>query len=407
MTTRVSRKDALKTLLPMIEERRGHKERSVPVFVAVVGGSASGKGHLIDDLLGWLNGPDGLGGLAEVLPLDNYYLGAAERRLRRAPHFDHPDAIDLRQAADQLAAMRVGATVKIPRYDFSVGERAGYENFDVKRIVLIDGLFALYDDAIRTLVDVAVFIDSDHYSSMLRRLFRDSGPGGRTKQSSREVLEQYFTQVWPSKTRFIDPTAAYADVIVESRYDADTEAGRAGPMQYQLKARAPMLSDAAVAFLTGASRLGGEIRQVDRFMRLKGAGERGDILRHRLEPDADGDVLMTYKGPLVAGADANVRSRPVSSSIALPREALRWFQDDYEVEATLEKRRILYQAGGLLIARDRVKNLGSFFEVRSGSDAAQAGRLCSLLSKLCPGEPQTDASYLDLWRARQGPSASP
>ena len=416
MTTRVPMRDAVETLLPRLREIRLTKPAEAPVFVAIVGGSASGKGHLIARLRDALNGPGAPPDSAAVLPLDNYYLGAAERRLRGAPHFDHPAAVDLAQAHDDLAKMAVAKTLRVPKYDFSCGERAGYEPFTAKRFVLIDGLFALHAPEIRALADLSVFIDSDHYSSMLRRLFRDPGPGGRTKQSSREVLKQYFTQVWPAKREFIDPTAAYADVIVESRYDAATEAVRAGPVQYQLKACAPQLSDEAVTFLSGAARLGGEIRQVDRFLSQRDAPAQGDILRLRMEPDANDDVLLTYKGPLMSGdaaTDAAGRPRPASSSIALPREALKWFQDAYDVAATIEKRRVLYQIGSVTIARDRVKQLGNFIEARGVSDdspredAALLHRMKNVLAALCPDQTPTDASYLDLWRARAPLSVRP
>jgi uridine kinase len=396
MQERVRKKDAVAMLLPKLQALRASKPSHAPVRVTVVGGSASGKGHLVAELLEALNGKGAPPDHAGVLPLDAYYLGAKERQLRGAPHFDHPAALDLAQAADDLRRMTVGKGLQIPRYDFSRGERAGSETFTAKRFVLVDGLFGLHDEALRALSDLSVFVECDHYGMLLRRLFRDAGPGGRTKQSSRQVLEQYFAEVWPAKRSFIDPTAGYADVIVESPYDAASEAGRAGPMQYQLKARAPTLSDDALAFLAGATRLSGEIRQVDRFLRQKGSDTQGDILRLRFEPDADGDLLLTYKGPLTVVAGA--RSRAVTSAIALPREALKWFGDDYAIEATLEKRRVLYQAGNLIVARDCVKNLGNFVELRAAS-AAEAKRMPKLLAKLCPGEPPIEASYLDLWRA--------
>jgi uridine kinase/adenylate cyclase class IV len=400
MTIRVSRKQAVETLMTMLTTAGEKKDPwHTPVFVAIVGGSASGKGHLIDELLGRLNGPGMPRDKATTLPLDAYYLGSAERRLRGAAHFDQPEAIDLALAADHLAAMRVGKGMKIPWYDFSVGERGGEEHFTAKRFVLIDGLFALTSPKIRALADISVFIDCDHYSSMLRRLFRDPGPSGRTKQSSREVLEQYFTQVWPAKKKFIDPTAIHADVVVESHYDAEQES--AGRLHFQLKARAPKLSDEATAYLAGATRLGGKIRQVDRFMRLKGSGARRDILRLRLEPDSQDDILLTYKGPLIT--IDGIGGRTVTSPVALPREALRWFSEDYLVEATIEKTRVLFETGGVLIARDCVKGLGNFIEVRT-TIPTEVHRIAQLLHKLCPGAQQTNMSYYEL--RMSGSSAS-
>lgn len=394
MTLRLSRNEAIPALLKDLRGLRRRKESGRPVFVAVVGGSASGKGHLIDELLAKLNAPDAPPDQAAVLPLDNYYRDATERALRGAPHFDHPDALDLELAASQIARMHVGKTYRIPSYDFTTGQRGAPAEFTAKRHVLIDGLFALYAPEIRALCDYAVFIDTDHYSAMLRRLFRDPGPDGRTKQSSREVLEQYFTQVWPAKRTFIDPTAQHAQMIVESRYAPALEAGRAGHMQCQLKARG-WRDDDHVAALAKATRLGAKLRQIDRFMRPRGRDNADELLRVRIE---NGELSLTYKGPFVPNADG-VGMRPVTSPIELPEDALRaWrFGDDYETVGTLKKTRTLFQAGGVLIARDQIDGLGDFIEVRT-DDPGEAKRLPGVLSALCPQEPQIEASYLDLWR---------
>lgn len=403
MQKRVRRSEAVDMLIPRLMELRAAKPNAEPVFVAVVGGSASGKGHLISELLERLNGPGAPPDHAAVLALDNYYLGAKERSALGAPHFDHPSALDLAEASAHLARMRVGKTIEIPRYDFSVGERAGRERFTAKRFVLVDGLFALYAPEIRALLDEAVFIDSDVDSTMLRRLFRDHGPGGRTKQPSSEVLEQFFTQVQPAKREFIDPTARYAGFVVESTYDPAAEAGRAGPMQYQLKARCDRLGDDAVTYLAKAERLGAQVMQIDRFMKPRGRDNRGELLRFRFE---NASVFLTYKGPFQASRDG-VGARSVTSPIELPPSSLRWFLDDYETLATLEKRRVLYQAGGALIARDCVKGLGNYVEVRT-NDESQVPKLRKLLSALCPGAEALTGSYLDLWIAsRTGVAAVP
>ncbi|HTK59897.1 MAG TPA: CYTH domain-containing protein [Candidatus Baltobacteraceae bacterium] len=392
--------EAPDAIVPRLLELRAKKTRTKPVIVAVAGGSGDGKGHLIGRLIARLNASDGVPSDAvAVLPLDNYYIGVERMRTNDVPHFDHPDALDLALAAEHLAKARVAKTLKIPTYDFPSGERVGEEVFTAKAFVFVDGLFALRHPDILAVADFKIFVRSDHDSSMLRRLFRDAGPNGRTQQSSREVLQQYFATVWPAKKEFIDPTADDADVIVESRYDAAVEAFRAGPIQYQLKARGDRPDDHVVA-LCRAARLGARVRQVDRFMQPKSREFRGEMLRLRIEND---DVLLTYKGPFIDGQSG---ARHATSPIELPLDAMRWFTDDYQATATFKKHRTLFQAGDIVIARDDVEGLGKFFEVRSTSERSLAG-MHALLGQLCPREPVLTQSYLELWKERVSASTAP
>jgi len=390
---------APETLVPLMLKLKDRKARGKPVIVAVAGGSGDGKGYLIERLAERLDAALGApGGAVAVLSLDDYYVGVDRMRAEGIPHFDRPEALDLGLAAAQLAKARIGRALKIPRYDFASGERAGEQDFVPRTFVLVDGLFALRHPDLLALADLKVFVRSDHDSSMLRRLFRDAGPNGRTRQSSREVLEQYFTTVWPSKKDFIDPTAAEADIIVESCYDPAVEAHRAGPVQYQLKARG-FRADDHVAGLCGAVRLGSSVRQTDRFMRPKTREHRGEILRLRME---NGEVLLTYKGPFLSGTDG---ARHGTSPIALPPDAMRWFTDDYETMATFTKRRALFLAGDVVVARDEFDLMGNWFEVRAG-DASHLTAMRRVLDRLCPQEPVETKSYFELWKERVPASLS-
>ncbi|MEK7545617.1 MAG: CYTH domain-containing protein [Patescibacteria group bacterium] len=374
-------------ITPMLLKLRAKKTRKEPVIVAVAGGSGDGKGHLIGRLIERL-GTDAV----SVLPLDNYYIGVGRMRETGVPHFDHPAALDLALAAKHLAKARVDETSKIPTYDFPSGERVGDEDFTAKAFIFVDGLFALRDSDIRAVADLKIFVRSDHDSSMLRRLFRDAGPTGRTRQTSSEVLEQYFTTVYPAKKEFIDPTASAADVVVESQYDPAVEALLAGPAQFQLKARG-FRPDDHVTALCRAVRLGATVTQTDRFMQPKSRDFSGEMLRLRIE---NGEVLMTYKGPFHA---SRIGTRPATSPIPLPIDAMKWFRDDYDVVATFKKRRTLFLADDVLIARDEIEGLGNFFEVRSTSEQRRP-RMRALLGKLCPKERLLTQSYLELWKER-------
>ena len=388
------------TIVPMLLKLKEGKPKGKPVIVAVAGGSGDGKGYLIARLAERLNASKGVppDGVA-VLPLDNYYIGVARMKEAGVPHFDHPDALDLALAAEHVSKARVARTLRIPTYDFATGERAGEETFTARTFVIVDGLFALRHPDILAASDLKIFVRSDHDSSMLRRLFRDAGPNGRTRQSSRAVLEQYYATVWPAKKEFIDPTAERADVVVESCFDPAVEAHRAGPIQYQLKARGYRPDDHVVA-LCRAAMLGAPRRQVDRIMHPKSREFRGEMLRLRLEGD---EVLLTYKGPFLPD---RVGARHATSPISLPLDAMRWFIDDYEAIATLKKRRTLFQAGDVVIARDEFDGFGNFFEVRATSEA-RLPQMRAILAQLCPKEPVLTQSYLELWKNGGAASTRP
>lgn len=391
MTRSVKSDQAPDAIIPMLMKLRNGKPAGKPVIVAVAGGSGDGKGHLIGRLIEKLQGAKGIPrDAAAVLALDDYYVGVARMRASDIPHFDHPDAVDLALAAEHLGKMRVAKVLKIPKYDFPSWERVGEEDFVAKAFVIVDGLYALRHPDLVALADLKVFVRSDHDSSMLRRMFRDAGPMGRTKQSSRDVLKQYFESVWPAKKEFIDPTAARADVVVVSCYDPATEAYRAGPIQYQIKARG-WVPDDHLAALCRATRLGTSVMQVDRFLKPRSREFRGEMLRLRIE---NGEVLLTYKGPFLPDG-----GRHATSQIPLPMDAMRWFSDDYEPIATFKKKRALFQAGDVVIARDEVELLGNYLEVRSSSEA-RLPAMHAILERLCPREPAVTDSYLNLWKAR-------
>ncbi len=65
--------------------------------------------------------------------------------------------------------------------------------------------------ALRDLMDIKIFVDTDADVRILRRILRDVKERGRTLES---VMEQYLTTVKPMHEQFVEPSKRYADVIV-------------------------------------------------------------------------------------------------------------------------------------------------------------------------------------------------
>ncbi len=64
---------------------------------------------------------------------------------------------------------------------------------------------------LRDLVDLKLFVDTPDDIRFIRRLTRDVHERGRTVDG---VVEQYLEVVRPGHYQFVEPTKAYADLIV-------------------------------------------------------------------------------------------------------------------------------------------------------------------------------------------------
>jgi uridine kinase len=76
---------------------------------------------------------------------------------------------------------------------------------------VIEGLFPLYDAALRDMMSLKIFVDTDPDVRFIRRLKRDIAERGRTTDN---VIEQYLGTVRPMHNQFIEPTKRFADVIL-------------------------------------------------------------------------------------------------------------------------------------------------------------------------------------------------
>ena len=75
----------------------------------------------------------------------------------------------------------------------------------------MEGILVFDNKALRDLMDIKIFVDTDADVRILRRILRDVKERGRTLDS---VIEQYLSTVKPMHEQFVEPAKRYADVIV-------------------------------------------------------------------------------------------------------------------------------------------------------------------------------------------------
>ena len=78
-------------------------------------------------------------------------------------------------------------------------------------MVIVEGLLIFQDPALRELMDIKIFVDTDADVRILRRVLRDVRERGRSIES---VVEQYLATVKPMHEQFVEPSKRFADIIV-------------------------------------------------------------------------------------------------------------------------------------------------------------------------------------------------
>lgn len=126
-------------------------------------------------------------------------------------NYDHPDSIDWEILREKMKQLMEEGEADIPCYDFTNHSRDGHETISRKRIIILEGIFALVDEQLNQLSSLRIFVDTDSDVRFIRRLERDLEDRGRTKQS---VIEQWMNQVKPMHNEFIEPSKRNAHVII-------------------------------------------------------------------------------------------------------------------------------------------------------------------------------------------------
>jgi len=75
----------------------------------------------------------------------------------------------------------------------------------------VEGILILADRALRELMDIRVFVDTDSDLRILRRIHRDLNERGRSLES---VVQQYLGSVRPMHLEFVEPSKRYAHLII-------------------------------------------------------------------------------------------------------------------------------------------------------------------------------------------------
>ena len=152
--------------------------------------------------------------LISFIQHDAYYKDLSDLPLaqRAMQNFDHPDALDNDLLIRHLKELKASRAIQMPIYDFTTHTRTlETRRVEPHRVIILEGILIFADEALRRLMDVKIFVDTDPDIRFIRRLQRDIAERGRTMDS---VIRQYMGTVRPMHQEFVEPSKRYADVII-------------------------------------------------------------------------------------------------------------------------------------------------------------------------------------------------
>ena len=182
-----------------------------PYLVGITGGSAMGKTHFLNSLKKLFSTDE-----LCVISQDNYYKLAYEHILDEEGNinFDLPECIDLNAFAKDLEKLHNNETIFRNEYLFQHENQVGpLLTFKPAPIIVCEGLFIFYSEAIRKQFDLKIFIQADESIALNRRLKRDS--------AERNIPTDYIHYQWknhvmPAYQKFLLPFMPQADIIVNN-----------------------------------------------------------------------------------------------------------------------------------------------------------------------------------------------
>lgn len=179
------------------------------LFIGICGASGSGKSTLAAELSTMVNRS------ILIINQDAYYRNhpdlSFEERCRL--NYDEPSIFDHDLLLHDIKELLDGKRVPQKRYDYANHCRADQEGvfLEPRDVIIVEGIHAFYDERLRDMMDLMIYMRVEPDICLLRRIQRDINERGRAIDN---ISEQYTTTVKPMFDQYIRNYEQYADIIV-------------------------------------------------------------------------------------------------------------------------------------------------------------------------------------------------
>lgn len=177
-----------------------------PVTIGITGGSASGKTTFAEALA------ENLSPFSSVILHQDFYFKDWTRYPNEVPTANHPNAVCWESLIGHIEQLVAHQPIETP----VPGTRAATRNdkpatIQSGHVIILEGHLILWNETIRNLMDIKLFIDVEPHERVLRRLLRDVGERGANLENA---VAWYRKDVIPNFSIYTEPCKNYADLII-------------------------------------------------------------------------------------------------------------------------------------------------------------------------------------------------
>ncbi|MGN0062317.1 MAG: uridine kinase [Alloprevotella sp.] len=179
------------------------------LIIGIAGGTGSGKTTVVKNIVCSLPTDS-----VAIIPQDSYYNHQWDvpENVRKLTNFDHPNAFDWKLFEEQIEALRNGQAIEQPTYSYLTCTRQEATiHVEPKDVIIVEGIMALYDQKLRELMDLKIYVDAAPDERLLRVIQRDIAERGHPLEM---LIEKYRNVLKPMHDEFIEPTKQFADIII-------------------------------------------------------------------------------------------------------------------------------------------------------------------------------------------------
>lgn len=186
---------------------------SKTTVIAIAGASASGKSLFAKTIYQELLPELGENGIS-IIKEDAYYRDQSSLSMedRIKTNYDHPKAFEHELLCNQINTLIAQQAIDCPVYCYKTHTRT-QSTLQIKptKILLVEGILLLSNPQLRDCFDIKVYMDTPLDICLIRRIKRDTIERERSLES---ITNQYLTTVRPMYYQFIEPSKAWADLVV-------------------------------------------------------------------------------------------------------------------------------------------------------------------------------------------------
>lgn len=185
-------------------------EHFTPITLGIMGGSASGKTTFASALAEQLTEYSPV-----VLNQDSYFRDwseYSEAERERVITANHPDAVLWDALIADIKKLRDGDVIYTPTPGTRAAQRSAEKtSVQPSEVVIVEGHLIFWNEDLRDLMDIKLFLDVDAHERVLRRMLRDVAQRGGDLEWA---INWYRRDVLPNFPVYTEPCKQYADLII-------------------------------------------------------------------------------------------------------------------------------------------------------------------------------------------------